>query len=318
MHGNYPTAQNLSANDLIVRLFATGGKLGVNIFVLISGYFLIDSKFRIKKLVNIFTQVSFYSLLIVSLFLIFGKAQYSYGLLINMLFPVSTNVWWFITSYVIMYCLSPFLNILIKNCSKKLHLLLILFLLTLQCVIQIVFEIGHISNAGWFVTLYLIAAYIKIYPCRLFNSNKILLPVGLCAYVLMIIFKMFLNVDLWQMTTPICLLCSVAVFCSFKNFKIPNSKIINCVAKSTFGIYLIHDHYLMRNFIWVETLNCPFHYQISTFICFSVIAVILVFTVCMLLDFARELLFKGAGKIINIIIDKTKAKRKNTIKENEV
>lgn len=138
VHGNYPATQNIAANDYVVRFFATGGKLGVNIFVLISGYFMVNSQFRLKKLLKLFAQILFYSLLIFALFLITGKSEYSHGLLVNTLFPVSTNAWWFVTAYIIMYCLSPFLNILIKHCNKRLHLILVIFLVAIQCALQFV------------------------------------------------------------------------------------------------------------------------------------------------------------------------------------
>lgn len=163
VHGDYAAPQNIAANEYVVRYFTTGGKLGVNIFVLISGYFMINSKFRIRKLIRMFAQILFYSLLIFTFLLALKKAEYTNWLLLSTLLPLSTSLWWFVTTYVIMYCLSPFLNILIKNCSQKLHLILVVFLVAIQCVVQLALNTSYISNVGWFVTLYLIAAYIRLY-----------------------------------------------------------------------------------------------------------------------------------------------------------
>ena len=46
VHGGYftETQGTLPFNATLIDLFAMGGRLGVNIFVLISGYFLINSK----------------------------------------------------------------------------------------------------------------------------------------------------------------------------------------------------------------------------------------------------------------------------------
>ncbi|MDE5766404.1 MAG: acyltransferase [Clostridia bacterium] len=301
MHGGYSSVESVVISDYIIRLFTIGGKLGVNIFVLISGYFLINSKFKIKKALTIFAQVFFYSVLISSIFLIFGKVQFSKDLLLSMLLPISLNVWWFVSIYFITYCLSPFLNILVKNCGQKLHLILIFFLLVVQCIVNNVLGVAHLSNVAWFITLYLISAYIKIYPHKLFNSNKIAVPVSLGTLVIIAVFNVFLKVNLWEMVNFVCLVCSVAIFCSFKNFTIPNSKIINAIAKTTFGIYLIHDHPLVRSFLWVELLKCPYHYQLNTFICFVIVAIIAVFIACMIIDFIRELLFKAVIIIIKRI-----------------
>lgn len=308
MHGNYPAEQTIAANVYVVRFFAIGGKLGVNLFVLISGYFMVNSKFRINKLLRLFAQIWFYSILIFALLLILGKVEYSHGLLLNAIFPVSTNAWWFITTYVILYCLSPFLNILIKHCPQKWHLFLIIFLVVLQCAMQFAFRQWYISNVGWFVTLYLIAAYIRLYPHKLFDSNKIALPISLSSFVIIAVFNMLWKINLWDMTNIVCLVWSVATFCAFKNFRIPNNKVINTVAKTTLGIYLIHDHGLIRGLLWNELLKSTYHYQQNTFVCYAAVAVLTVFAACMIIDLLRELLFASVNKLIKLITLKIKDK----------
>ena len=42
--------QNITIHQLIVQILSVGGKIGVNCFMLITGYFMIESKFKIKKL----------------------------------------------------------------------------------------------------------------------------------------------------------------------------------------------------------------------------------------------------------------------------
>lgn len=312
VHGDYSAAQNITANDYVVRYFTTGGKLGVNIFVLISGYFMVNSKFRIQKLIRMFAQIWFYSLLIFTLLLVLGKAEYSNWLLLSTLLPLSTSLWWFITTYVIMYCLSPFLNILIRNCNQKLHLILVIFLVAIQCVVQFALKTSYISNVGWFVTLYLIAAYIRLYPHKLFDSNKIAIPVGLATYIIIVVFATLWDIDLWSMTNIVCLVCSVSIFCAFKNFNISSNKVINAVAKTTFGIYLLHDHIWIRDFLWNDLLKSAYHYQLNTFVCYSAVAVIVVFVVCMTIDFARELLFTLSERLIKLLAQKIKNRQTNT------
>ena len=52
---------SININRFVGQFLYIGGKLGVVIFVLISGYFLVDSKFKIKKLLKLFLEVLFYS-----------------------------------------------------------------------------------------------------------------------------------------------------------------------------------------------------------------------------------------------------------------
>lgn len=46
----------------IGRICLIGGKLAVNLFVLISGYFLIESEFKFKKVLKLIIQVYCYSI----------------------------------------------------------------------------------------------------------------------------------------------------------------------------------------------------------------------------------------------------------------
>lgn len=308
MHGEYPATEPLAVNGYFVRLFSIGGKIGVNIFILISGYFMAESKFRITKALKTVAQAIFYSTALSLLFLIIGRVEFSASWLLSALLPISSNVWWFLSVYFILYCLSPFLNVLIKNCGRKPLVILIAFLTVIQCLVPYV-GTTYLSNVAWFITLYLIAAYVRLYPNKIFDSNKIALPIAAALLVAIALFKVFLNVDLWEMTNIVCLTSSVAIFCAFKNFKIKNSKIINAVARTTFGIYLIHDYAPMRRLLWVDLLNCPMHYQTDYYVPFVIVAVIVVFAACMAIDFVRELLFRAAAMLISKIKRKTSQKK---------
>lgn len=73
VHGGWDIPNELSYNRIIVQFLSLGGKLGVNCFVLITGYFMINSKFNIKKFAKIVGQVFFYSVVIM---LILNYSEY--------------------------------------------------------------------------------------------------------------------------------------------------------------------------------------------------------------------------------------------------
>lgn len=312
VHSGFPQGGG-TINDYIVRFFAIGGKLGVNIFVLISGYFLVDSNFKFKKLLKLIIQLLFYSIIITLIFLCCKKVSLSEQLVLKTLFPASSSAWWFATIYILLYCVSPYLNIMIKNCNKHMHLNLILFLLFVQIVIRIFFKIENLSVFGWFITLYLIAAYIKLYPNNIMLSSKLMAFIGIYSFIMIAVFYMFFKLDYWFLTSFINLICSVSTFCLFKNFNIPNNKIINTVAKTTFGIYLIHDNNFIRPFIWKELFRCSFHYQFKTFLIFAVITVCLVFIVCSIIDFVRDFLFSTTIKFTKFVTTKIAQKKQDTL-----
>lgn len=120
--------EDYTINRLIGDFINIGGRLGVNLFVLISGYFLIDSKFKTKKLLKLIFEVWCYSVGIAAICFVFKIGDLSKATLMKSLLPISYNMYWFATTYVAMYLLSPFINKVIEHITKVQHqTILILF-----------------------------------------------------------------------------------------------------------------------------------------------------------------------------------------------
>lgn len=89
VHGQFAwTANNICANKIILEILSLGGKLGVNCFVLITGYFMIQTKTNWKKLLKIILEVWFYS---VSIFIMGALTQtidFNIKLLIKSIFQL--------------------------------------------------------------------------------------------------------------------------------------------------------------------------------------------------------------------------------------
>ena len=106
-------------NASILSILESGGKIGVFLFVLITGYFMINSRITLKKIVKLWLPIFFWSVI---LYLIMGKfAGYSFTVkdLIKSIFPIVFAQYWFMTAYFFMYLLIPFLNIIVKNIVSK-------------------------------------------------------------------------------------------------------------------------------------------------------------------------------------------------------
>ena len=83
----------------------------------------------------------------------------------------------------------------------------------------------------------------------------------------------------------------------FLNFKY-NSNVINIIAGSVLGVYLMHDNKLMREIIWtkispnVDYLHFPYFH--------SIIKVVLIFVVFAMIDILFEcIIFKRIKKLFN-------------------
>ena len=98
---------------LYIRVVFMLVQICVNCYVLISGYFLVKSTFRLQKLVALWIEVVFYSFTIKLIFMLTGYTPFSAVSLVSCLVPVFTGRYWFITIYFGLYLISPFLNMTI-------------------------------------------------------------------------------------------------------------------------------------------------------------------------------------------------------------
>ncbi|MBR4544561.1 MAG: acyltransferase family protein [Oscillibacter sp.] len=304
----YPPPTYLTYNILTVRIFWFFGEWGVNLFVLISGYFQVNGHFKWKKLFLLLAQVLFYSLLGNLAAFYTGAVQFSGFAVVlkRSAFPIIRSQYWFATAYVIIYLLSPYMNLLIKSMDEKTFRRLLFTLLSLYCVIPTFWGliIGntesslYYSRLIWFFIIYFIGAYIRLYPLpSRFMKYPLLCALGTFAFMVSSIFVIYaLNRALgstqeiayfWPPNTIPMLILSVSTFYAFLQLNIPYVSWINCVASTTFGIYLFHDG-ILRQWIW-KTL-CRFTERVDSPVLIPQILAVCagIFFVGMTIDFARQ------------------------------
>jgi surface polysaccharide O-acyltransferase-like enzyme len=247
--GLIPILQPSDFNFYIAYLFLSFFIVAVNCFILITGFFQINKEFHFKKVVELWTEVFFYSVSISAIFWILKLEPINVKNIIQTFFPVLTAQWWFISLYIVLYCFSPFINIAINNMDKNTHkklLLVIAFFYVLLPSIRPNFT--YFQDNGYsmynFIFLYCLGAYIRKYdiPYKINYLN---------AYFLSSLF-LFLGFVSGTALHKNCInffdysfipveLSSFFLFIYFKNIKL-NSSLINKVAASVFGIYLITQH----------------------------------------------------------------------------
>jgi surface polysaccharide O-acyltransferase-like enzyme len=323
VHGGFEwSASSVSTTRFWYNLIVMGGKIGVNIFVLISGYYLVNSDQKIFnpcKVAKIVGQVWFYSVVILIISVIFGLqsiADIGIKSLIKTLFPITFSRWWFASAYFVLYLFHPFLNKLLHSLDKPLYQKLLLILVVCWSIISTFTTSSfQCNNLLWFVTLYAIAGYIRLYGLNHKFKTKhytaflliFLFLTYISSVVLTILgskwpfFMSYVTYFYGQEKITI-LLISICLFMVFAMQKINYHKWINILASATFGVYLIHDNYEIRQFLWIELFKNA-HYQDSLFLIpYSVIVVAIVYIVCSLVDLLRQFIFERPYmKLINYI-----------------
>lgn len=295
-------------NVAVLRFFELGGKLAVNAFVLISGYFLVKSKFKPEKLFSLIAQIFLYSTVIYLVFVSAGIIQFNLKEMLYAFFPCSTNAYWFMTCYVLMYALSPFLNVMLKHISQKQHIALIFVLFLLCTILPVAFKIRLLSATAWFIALYITAAYVALYP-KFFEIKWIFILAFFVFYLLIVLLRIFANVYLTDMDHPVCYLCSIALFVVFKNIKIKHSPVINVISSATLGVYLIHDNNYVRPFLWREVLKIGEVFKTNDFWWKAILFVLVVYITCTVIEWTRQFLFKFFDKFVKYnIFDRNKGR----------
>ena len=286
-----------SLNTLFQYFISWGGKTGINIFMLITGYFMCISSISLYKFIKLVAQILFYSIFIGVLLLMLGLSSPSIKNIIEIVFPFSVNdINNFCTSFLFFYLLIPFLTISVNVISKRMHTyLLVLFYFSFVLWNDFPLFDVTIGAVGWYSILFLIASYIRKYV----DINKYH-KTAFITLVSSIIINYVLIYILWRYTnlypigliaganTHLALIISISAFIWFKGLTIEFYPIINKVAASTFGILLIHSgSSAIRDVVWSKIIPGSLWFKESIYPIYMIFSIVLLFIVCSCIEILR-------------------------------
>ncbi|MBN8210234.1 acyltransferase [Bacillus sp. NTK071] len=232
--------------------------IAVNIYVLISGYFLCNSNFKWSKVIRLILETLTFSVGIYIVLMFLSLAEFSLNSFLTSSFPIFFGSYWFVSVYVVLYLLSPYINIVIKNLTHKSHFNLIILLFLINCGWQFIYSdinLGVYNGYGLFhfIFLYILASYIRFHGFIIKDYNKFQ---WLIIFVAMALINMISNYivsgsigRLYSYNSPLVVLTSYSLFMAFKNIHLKAS-VVNVASSYVFGIYLIHEHPMIRDILW--------------------------------------------------------------------
>lgn len=306
----------------------------VNIYVLVSGYFLCKIEFKWDKFIKLVIEVQAVSIIIYFFMAVIGVTPFNPISFLLSIFPTFTGHYWFITVYVVLFLLSPYLNIVIEILSKKQFLILIIILFTINSVWQYIytmplFSVNHGFGLFHFITLYFSAAYIRCHGFIFKDFSR-------KSYMWMYIIILFLNIiaswilpqvaaiffdnsvyimngvyaKILSYNSPVMMIMAYSIFMAFKKSEF-NSNIINKLSKYTLGIYLIHVHASVQTALfesdliqnWIFPTNSPFF--IVNLLSVTIILFVFLFIISIVLN-----------KVIDIYSNAILGRLKNTTFKN--
>lgn len=312
-----------SANGIIVNVLSAFCVTAANIFVLISGYFLVNSTFKVNRIIRIWAETFFYSVAFFIVGFLLSGGDFSASDLIFAFFPFISRHYWFSVTYIALICVSPFINKMIKSITEKEHRLIVIgggILLSGWTTI-VYFSQGVVTggNRGllWFIYLYIIGAYISLYREKA-KFSIVTIIVTVFSFAVLLGYKLLLpkipflkNFIISKDDSIFSLILSVALFVVFLNIKINNKTVKNIIvafATSSFGVYLIQENCMIRYYLWKDAVNASEY--ADSWMLFAML--ILCFICLLLLSFVCEkafsFIYNKCYKIVEKIVMKVKKK----------
>lgn len=290
-------------NRIISLFLLPGGKLCFDAFLALSTWFLVEQKFKAIRFCKIWSEVFFYSVLFAGISLLIVPELTKKDFLSSFL-PITGNSHGFASAYLALYLLLPFLSKITASLNKFQAKLLIFILIYLEIGTQIIGLYNNYyqhlySELLLFILCYFIAFYLKHWPLKWQNKKFITGGIFLITWLLLFMLRIlriiypdnypiaFLNDISGDESSILNLIGGYSLFLFFNSIQIPTNKIINYIAKTTFGILLIHDHNFFRAPLWNRIVNAPDWYYDNYFVFDILITVILIFVICMIIDLIR-------------------------------
>lgn len=311
VHGGFfadPASAPLSV-AISLQFLAFWGKVGVDVFVLISGYFSsLGTGPRTGRVLSLWLQLLVTSVGIWLAFELTGTPTPEKSVIgaRELALPVASSIWWFASAFFALQLLSPVLNAAMRSMGRGAHRRVLAALTAVWCVLPSATGIGWMAgNVAWFCYLHMLAGYIRRYDVRPLRRPVPWLLVALaasavasvaCAWVarhpdsLAAALGFTANAIRSENRLP-CMVAAVSLLLAFREMGEWRSRVVNAVAATTFGVYLLHDHPWVRRWLWRMVVG---HVDVSVLAAGDVLlrvsaTVLAVFCACAALEAVRRI-----------------------------
>ncbi len=291
----YARGINLYILYCLESLFACA----VNLFVLISGYFMCTKQKRaLDKPFELLVQVILFNEIFYILSVLVHHEHADMKHILGRLIPAN----WFVILYIALYFISPFLNMVIQKVEesgtfKKFVVILVLLFSVYPTLVDVLGEVTHkeyigLSSIGmygsqWgysivnFSLMYIIGAYLRVHLDM--NSSNIKNGVRIFGGVVVLTIWAIINNktgfaterSAWEYCNPLVIFIAIEIFRMFSKINVTHRVLINELAGASFTVYLLHNRFL-------KFLQIPYFVsKISVIMILHIaISVLLIYIVC--------------------------------------
>ncbi len=246
--------------------------IGVIIFVLLSGYFTIKASSRgLIKLLGVFIVYSAFDILY-RIFLSTSLVE-----AINYLMVLSRTNFWFIRTYILLYLVSPMLNMWLNNANRKQRWYMLMCLGFSSCYLAMSGGDNNMLDGKTlvnFMFLYCVGNQLKMERkyWQDFRTCYVIMIYALLNAIIFILEYLYgtqLGTMLYKFcflySSPVLLVNAIIFFILFARLDI-KSNMVNSIASSSLAIYLIHG-----NTFVIDKIHVPFAHWIQQYTTQSVV-----------------------------------------------
>ncbi len=245
--------------------------IGVNLFILISGYFSIKPKLR--SVCAFLFQILYFSLCVLGLLFLVGiiinqpLVKWKY---LGDAFMILSRYNWFIPAYLLLMLFAPMINDFCEKASRTQLGIFIILLFAASSYLGWGLHYSKEFNDGYsfvsLILLYVMGRYLRLHHYWLVNRSY---KVDVLHFVLYVIINTIIalwriknpyKMSLFALNNPIQLYGAVCFFLIFTKIHF-QSKLVNRLAMGTFGIFLLQMHphiipYFRQLISWLNANLC--------------------------------------------------------------
>lgn len=253
------------------------GFCAVNCYALVSGYVGVGTEFRYRRIIPMWLQVTFYSVLITLLFAVISPELVDSNRVISSFFPVIHRTYWYFTMYFALFFLMPLFNhgirALTQETAKKLLIGLLAvfsilgaapyFNLLGMVITEDIFMLGEGFSVMWLALMYIVGGCIAHFGLgRRVPAWKLwagFFACALAAWLFKLTVQTSESAQLKSMVEEDALLyypsplmagaavCLLLLFSRLETLPRMPGRVVKFFAPAAFSVYLIHEHPLVRS-----------------------------------------------------------------------
>lgn len=297
----------------------------VNLYMLLSGYLLCFSQFKITRLLQLVLQTLIYSLCVGLLGILMGwvsPGEVNTYFKLQMIFPFLEGQYWFITVYLFLYLMLPLLGAAVRRMDRRTFRVVLAVFLLVFCVSKSVLPFRlEIDKKGydlnWYLCEFLTAAYIRRFGIPFLEKNRWR---GMVLYIASSLGILGLTLTLheiylrsgrmgtwmtvaWDYNHVLTFMAALGLFTFFAGREKEKGKtgfigrLAVWAGPYTLGVYLLHESIAVR-FVWPSwfgagRITTPGDLLLGTFL-----AAAIVFAAGVLVEFIRCRIMLGLHRIL--------------------